>query len=107
MEVSKINRQQTIATDGVFCHGRNLTQSTNFLQENESPVTFVHGWNVAHPDLKPTHKINALPEEKCQFKKYWDYEPGKYNLKTSGFFSKYIDDKMGISFDDLEGLSVR
>ena len=29
------------------------------------------------------------------------------NLQTTGWFSSHVDQKMGISFDDLEGLSVR
>jgi hypothetical protein len=102
-----MTRKHNLGMDGNIGHGRHLTQNINFLQNNESPVSMVHGWKVTNSELKPRHEIKYLPINQVQHKKYWDHEPGKYFLKTSGFHSSHVDAKMGISFDDLEGLSVR
>lgn len=40
-------------------------------------------------------------------KKYWDYEPGKVYINTIGLQSDHIDKKMGMSFEDIESLSMR
>ena len=52
-------------------------------------------------------RVRALPVDQQYHKKYWDYEPGKFNLRTTGWHSNHLDALMGVSFEDLEGLSVR
>jgi len=38
---------------------------------------------------------------------YWDHDKTRLHMYTTGFMSSHVDEKMGICFDDLEGLSVR
>lgn len=40
-------------------------------------------------------------------KRFWDYDHLTYQLKTTGWFSEHVDKQMGLSFEDLEGLSIR
>ena len=38
---------------------------------------------------------------------YWDHDKTRLHMYTTGFQSSYVDEKIGVSFDDLEGLSIR
>ena len=38
---------------------------------------------------------------------YWDHDKTRLYMYTTGFMSSHVDEKFGICFDDLEGLSVR
>jgi len=58
-------------------------------------------------NLRQGEEVRALPADQQYHKKFWDHEPGQLNLKTTGWFAEHVDNQMGVSFDDLEGLSVR
>ena len=94
--------------NGQVGHGRNLTQQTNFTNQGLfQPNAILPGWGTNIKNLYQPNKVHALPEKQQYHKKFWDFEPGKIYLKTSGFFSSHLDRKMGMCFDDLEGVSVR
>lgn len=38
---------------------------------------------------------------------HWDEEQTRYHMRTTGFFSKYLDKKYGFDFSDLEKMSMR
>jgi hypothetical protein len=40
-------------------------------------------------------------------KKFWDHEATQFNIHSIDQHSAHLDSKMGVGFDDLEGLSVR
>ena len=70
----------------------------------------MHGWGLSDQKLKqgPTlTKVNALPASQQPHKKYWDHEVGQVNLKTTGWNAAHMDQKLGFTNDELEGLSVR
>ena len=110
-DLSKLTRKHNIAMNGHVGHGRNLTQSINFLSSGQyQPDTFALGWGLDKEELKQgpeLQRVRALPVEQQTHKKYWDHEVGEYNLKTSGWFAAHVDEQLGIRFEDLEGLSVR
>lgn len=39
--------------------------------------------------------------------KYWDHEKSQYHLKMSGDFRHHLDNKLGVSLDEIEGMSIR
>jgi hypothetical protein len=46
-----------------------------------------------------------LPVQK--HKNYWDYEPGKYFMSTTGKNSEHLDKQLALSFEDIDHLSIR
>lgn len=38
---------------------------------------------------------------------FWDHEKDRVHMSLTGQFSTQLDDRMGMSLDDLEGLSIR
>lgn len=45
-----------------------------------------------------------MPIEDQYHKIFWDHEKTKYHMRTTGFFSKYLDQKFGFGMQDLEDL---
>ena len=62
------------------------------------------GWRAA---MNPSPEIKCLPVDKQYHKTYWDHDKTRLHMYTTGFFASHIDNKIGITFDDLEGLSIR
>jgi len=38
---------------------------------------------------------------------YWDQDKTRLQMYTTGYQAGFVDNMLGIGFDDLEGLSVR
>lgn len=51
--------------------------------------------------------MRCLPEDRQYHKKFWDHDATRTYMHTTGWFSCHLDALMGVSFDDMEGLSVR
>lgn len=62
------------------------------------------GWKT---DLAMDRDVRCLPMKDQPHKIFWDHDKTRLHMYTTGFFSSHVDNKMGISFDDLEGLSIR
>jgi hypothetical protein len=39
--------------------------------------------------------------------KYWDHEKTQYHLRMSGEHRHHLDKKLGVSLDEIEGMSIR
>jgi len=65
------------------------------------------GWGNTSPSLQQQKKVIALSREDMPHKIFWDHKKTRLQLETSGYQANFDDKKFGISFDDLEHLSVR
>ena len=89
-------------------HGRNLTQSVNYASTHEhQPYRRESGWGSGKSALQQAPDVRALPEDKQYHKKFWDHDATRLHMHTTGWHSTHLDALMGVSFDDMEGLSVR
>lgn len=107
-EVGDVTRKQQLATDGHFGHARSLTQSINYTSTHEhQPFRRLHGWGSTKKHLKQNKDVRCLPEDRQYHKKHWDHDATRTYMHTTGWFSHHLDALMGVSFEDMEGLSVR
>lgn len=97
---------------------REAQQSFKFKSKKISPLRAEHfsaefgnkdiGWGVNNPALaQPFHKVKCLPTKDMPHKIYWDHDKTRFYMYTTGFFSSHVDAKMNLSFDEMEGLSLR
>lgn len=97
---------------------REAQQSFKFKSKKQSPLRAEHystefgnkeiGWGISNPNLaQPFHKVKCLPAKDMPHKIYWDHDKTRFYMYTTGFFSSHVDAKMDLSFDEMEGLSIR
>ena len=103
VDLGDMTRRHQIAMNGHMGHARNLSQSIHIIEERVRDA----GWGHDKEILNQTKDVRCLPVEQQYHKKFWDHEATQIHMKTTGLFSNHVDQQMGLSFDDLEGLSVR
>jgi hypothetical protein len=107
-EAKHAMRKSLIQSNGHEGHLRNHSKKINLSEEKTIiEKTFQVGWGSNKKDLVPPKDVKCLPVEDQWHKKYWDHEAGLYNIYFTGQHSVHIDAKMGVSFDDIEKLSIR
>ena len=60
-----------------------------------------------NPSLIQPYDVRCLPAADQQHKIYWDHDQSRFQMYTTGFPHQYIDNKYGITMEDLENLSMR
>lgn len=65
------------------------------------------GWGNNTQNLKQSKKVVSLTREEMPHKIFWDHNKTRLQMQTSGYQANFDDKKFGISFDDIEHLSVR
>ena len=102
-DLGDMTRKHQLAMNGHMGHGRNLSQSIHITEEKER----LPGWGSKLVSLQQPKDVRCLPVDQQYHKKFWDHEATQIHMKTTGWFSSHLDEHMGISFEDLEGLSIR
>jgi len=71
------------------------------------PMMYTIGWGVENKEITFFDPIKQLPVKDQYHKTYWDHDKTRLHMYTNGFFASHTDKKLGVNFEDLEGLSIR
>lgn len=66
------------------------------------------GWGVTDPEFQDKdHVIRQLPSKDRPHMNFWEEDKTRYNMYTTGFQSTYVDNKLKVTYEDVELMSIR
>ena len=65
------------------------------------------GWGTDKSSLRQVIDVKCLALEDQPFKTSWDHEKTRLQMYTTGFPAGYVDNQLGLTFEDIENLPVR
>ena len=65
------------------------------------------GWGTDNSNLSQKRDVRCLPLKDQFHKTYWDEDKTRLHMYTNGFHATHTDKKLGINFEEMEGLSIR
>lgn len=80
-------------------------ETTQQSKDPKMPMQFNVGWGVKNMAI--FDEIKQLPLKDQPHKDFWNHDKTRLHMYTNGFFASHTDAKLGITFEEMEGLSIR
>ena len=65
------------------------------------------GWGTDKPNLRQIIDVRCLAAEDRPFKNSFEHEKTRIQMYTTGYAAGYVDNQLGLTYEDIENMPVR